>query len=230
MPTGRYDRITRLALPLLLAAILLAGAVIPDSWRAFQMLVLATMLAALWVAGSRLARWLVPDFGPASHGVAAFTFAVGVAVVPATWLGHFGWLRPAPFLIWTVAACLLSLLRPGSNVGAGLAPAREGTSPSPTPKSWERIDLALLIMAALAIALVGLYDMARLRWAPAGPHGFDDVSYHLSAVATWIRYGDLRMIRFSMGDPSTPFYPILGEMASWVLIAPFRDSDVMARW
>ena len=85
-------------------------------------------------------------------------------------------------------------------------------------------------MAALAIALVGLYDMWRLRFAPAGPHGFDDVSYHLSAVATWIRYGDLRMIRFSMGDPSTPFYPILGEIASWVLIAPFRDSDVVARW
>ena len=38
------------------------------------------------------------------------------------------------------------------------------------------------------------------------------------------------MIRFSMGDPSTPFYPILGEMASWVLIVPFRDSDVAARW
>ena len=84
--------------------------------------------------------------------------------------------------------------------------------------------------AGLAVALVGLDDMDRLRWAPAGMHGFDDTSYHLSAVATWIRSGDLRMIRFSMGDPSTPFYPVLGEVASWVLIAPFRDSDVAARW
>jgi 4-amino-4-deoxy-L-arabinose transferase-like glycosyltransferase len=72
--------------------------------------------------------------------------------------------------------------------------------------------------------------MNRLRWAPAGMHGFDDTSYHLSAVATWIRSGDLRMIRFSMGDPSTPFYPVLGEISSWVLIAPFHDSDVAARW
>jgi hypothetical protein len=227
MPTGRPHPAARFLLPGLLAAILLVGAVLPHSPRVFQMLVLAAMLAALWQVGARVAHWLAPDFGPASHGVAAFTFAVGVAVVPATWLGHFGWLRPAPFLIWTAAACLLSQLLP---IPERLAPAREGTSPSPTPRSWERIDLALLIMAGLAVALVGLYDMGRLRWAPAGPHGFDDVSYHLSAVATWIRYGDLRMIRFSMGDPSTPFYPILGEMTSWVLIAPFRDSDVAARW
>jgi len=226
MPTGRPHPAARFFLPGLLAAILLAGAVRPDSSRGFQVLVLAAMLTALWEAGSRLARWLVPDFGPASRGVAAFTLAVGVAVVPATWLGHFGWLRPAPFLIWTAAACLLSLLLPNPEKAEA-----EGTSLSPAPSSKaDRIDLALLIMAALAIALVGLYDLWRLRWAPAGPHGFDDVSYHLSAVATWIRYGDLRMIRFSMGDPSTPFYPILGEMASWVLIAPFRDSDVAARW
>jgi hypothetical protein len=226
MPTGRKERAFRLLVHLLFAAILLAGAVRPDSSRFFQGGVLVVMLLALWEAGSRLARWLVPDFGPASRGVAAFTFAVGVAVVPATWLGHFGWLRPAPFLIWTAAAYLLSLLLPNPEIAA-----EERMSLSPTSSSKaDRVDFALLTTAAVAIALVGLYDMVRLRWAPAGPHGFDDVSYHLSAVATWIRYGDLRMIRFSMGDPSTPFYPILGEMASWVLIAPFRDSDVAARW
>src|SRR6476661_7263960 len=165
MSTGRIHPAARLALPLLLAAILLAGAVIPDSSRAFQALVLAAMLAALWEAGSRLARWLVPDFGPASRGVAAFTFAVGVAVVPATWLGHFGWLR-------TAASFLLSLRLPNPEKAEA-----EGTSLSPASSSKaERIDLALLIMAGLAIALVGLYDMGRLRWAPAGPHGFDDVS------------------------------------------------------
>src|SRR6476661_1610941 len=142
MSTGRIHPAARLALPLLLAAILLAGAVIPDSSRAFQALVLAAMLAALWEAGSRLARWLVPDFGPASRGVAAFTFAVGVAVVPATWLGHFGWLRPAPFLIWTAAACLLSLRLPNPEKAEA-----EGTSLSPASSSKaERIDLALLIM------------------------------------------------------------------------------------
>jgi 4-amino-4-deoxy-L-arabinose transferase-like glycosyltransferase len=214
----------RLLPPALIAAVLLGGAALPSSPRAFQVLVMAAMLAALWETGSRLARWLAPDFGPASHGVAAFSLAVGIAVVPATWMGQFGWLRPAPFLAWTAAAFLLSRLLPRQEAGAWLVPAQ-----APASRAI-RIDTALLIMAALAIALVGLYDMWRILWWPAGAHGFDDVSYHLSEVATWIRHGDVRMLRFSMGDPSTPFYPILGEMASWVLIAPFRDSDVAARW
>src|SRR4029077_19809667 len=96
MLKGRFDHAARLGLSFLIAAILLAGAAVPDSPRAFQVLVFAAMLAALWTARSRLARRLVPDFGPASHGVAAFTFAVGIAVVPATWLGQIGWVGPAP--------------------------------------------------------------------------------------------------------------------------------------
>lgn len=227
MSMGRMDRAAILVVPVVTAAVLVAGAVVPQPARGFQWLVLAAMLAALWSAGSRLARWLVPDLGPESHGVAAFTFAVGIAVVPATWLGHFGWLRPAPFLIWTAVAFLLSRLLP--------RPETQGAETGPAPAApgaagLQRAYTALLISAALAIALLGLHDLIRLRLAPAGPYGFDDLSYHLSAVATWIRYGDLRMIRFSMGDPSTPFYPVLGELASWVLIAPFRDSDVAARW
>jgi hypothetical protein len=214
----------RLLPSILIAAILLAGAALPGSPRAFQVVVLAAMLAALWEAGSRTARWLAPDFGPASRGVAAFSFAVGIAVVPATWMGQLGGLRPAPFLVWTAAAFLLSHLLPGRTEGAGLVPAQAPASRA------SRVDTALLIMAALAVVLVGLDDMGRLLWSPAGAHGFDDVSYHLSAVATWIRHGDVRMIRFSMGAPTTPFYPILGEMASWVLIAPFGNSDVAARW
>ncbi|HEY0554093.1 MAG TPA: phospholipid carrier-dependent glycosyltransferase [Thermoanaerobaculia bacterium] len=221
---GRYDHAARLGLYFLIAAILLAGAAVPDAPRTFQVLTFAAMLAALGMTGSRLARRLVPDFGPASHGVAAFSFAVGIAVVPATWLGQIGWLRPAPFLAWTAVAFLLSRLLPVRG------PAEEGPVPATSAARSARLDLVLIMAAGLAVALAGLDDMDRLRWAPAGMHGFDDTSYHLSEVATWIRSGDLRMIRFSMGDPSTPFYPVLGEVASWVLIAPFRDSDVAARW
>jgi hypothetical protein len=207
----------------LIVAALAAGAAMPGAPREIQVIVFAAMLAALWGTGSRLARWLVPDFGPESHGVTAFSFAVGVAVVPATWLGHLGWLRPGPFLAWTAAAFVLSRFLP--------VPPRPDEPDTPAvPSRWERIETALLISAALAIALFNVHDLFRLQCAPAGPYGYDDLSYHLSTVATWIRYGDLQMIRFSMGDPSTPFYPILGEMSSWVLIAPFRDSDVVARW
>ncbi|HKV11506.1 MAG TPA: phospholipid carrier-dependent glycosyltransferase, partial [Thermoanaerobaculia bacterium] len=63
-----------------------------------------------------------------------------------------------------------------------------------------------------------------------GQSSFDDLSYHLTAVATWHRHGDLRMVKFSMGDSGTAFYPILSEISAWALLAPFRDSDVAARW
>jgi hypothetical protein len=215
-------------LSFLIAALLLAGAAWPDAPRAFQVAVFAAMLAALGGAGSRLARWLVPEWSWLSRTVAAFTFAVAVAVVPATWMGHFAVMRPGVFLAWTAAAYLLARLLPIRDVPGDATEATETTEPPRQPAS--RIETALLLAAVAALALLGLADMFRLRLAPAGPYGFDDNSYHLSAVATWIRHGDLRMIRFSVGDASTPFYPVLGEVSSWVLIAPFRDCDVAARW
>lgn len=212
--------------PLLTAAVLVAGAAWAGSPRAFQVLVFAAMIAGLWGTGSRLARWLVPDWGLLSRWVAAFTFAVAVAVVPATWMGHFGVMWPGVFLAWTAGAYLLSRFLPVRDPGAPTD--RPGTGPAPSRR--DRIETALLVSAAAAIAMVGLADMFRLRFAPAGPYGFDDISYHLASVATWLRHGDLRMMRFSVGDASTPFYPVLGEVSSWVLFAPFRDSDVAARW
>src|SRR5437763_2310645 len=164
MFTGRYDRAARLGLYFLIAAILLAGAAVPDAPRAFQVLTFSAMLAALGMAGSRLARRLVPDFGPASHGVAAFTFAVGIAVVPATWLGQIGWLRPAPFLAWTAVVFLLSRLLPVAGR------PEEGPAPATSAARSSRLDLALIVAAGLAVALAGLDDMDRLRWAPAGMH------------------------------------------------------------
>src|SRR5436305_2076520 len=146
---------------LLIAAVLLAGAAWPGSPRAFQVVVLAAMLAALWEAGSRLARWLAPDLPWESHAVAAFSLAVGIAVVPATWMGQLGWLRPAPFPVWTAVAFLLSyLLLPRPDAEAEPAPASIPAS------KGARADTALLIMAALAVALVGLYAGLALSRRP----------------------------------------------------------------
>jgi hypothetical protein len=210
-------------LPLLIAAVLLAGAALPDSPRAFQVLVLAAMLAALWGTGSRLADWLVPELGLLSRRVAAFTFAVGIAGLPAMWMGHFGVLRPAVFLVWTAAALLASRLIPWN------APPPETGGELPRIWGWAvRAETVLLLAAAGAVAATALVSMLRSRFEPPGI--YDDISYHLSEVATWIRHGDLRMLRFSMGDSSTSFYPVLGEISSWVLIAPFGDSDAAARW
>jgi hypothetical protein len=206
-------------------AVLVAGALIPEPSRALQALVAIAMLGALGAAGDRLARWLCPDFGLLSRGVAAFSFAVALAVAPATWMGHFGVMRPAPFLIWTAAALLLSRLLP--------VPPRQAIDPAGATLSetdpWTRAEWALVLAAGATVALLGLKFAFHYCWTPVGL-GPDDESYHLAAMAVWHRFGDLRMIKFAVGDTSTTFYPIGGEVWSWVLLAPFRDSDVLARW
>jgi hypothetical protein len=206
------------------AAVLVAGALMPEPPRGFQALVALAMLGALGAAGDRLARWLCPDFGLLSRGVAAFSFAVALAVAPATWMGHFGVMRPAPFLIWTAAALLLSRLLP---VGSP-APDASGNFLSGADR-WSRAEWALLLAAGGTVALLGLKFAFHYRWMPVGL-GPDDESYHLAAMAVWHRFGDLRMIKFAVGDTSTTFYPVGGEVWSWVLLAPFRDSDVLTRW
>ncbi len=212
------------------ALILVAGALIPESPRALQVLVAVAMLGALGAAGDRLARWLAPSFGLLSRAVAAFTFAVALAVVPATWMGHFGVMRPAPFLIWTAAALLLSRLLPvPKRPAARLATASPGEAGADRWARLAGIEWALVLAAFGAVALLGLKYAFHFRWAPVGP-GPDDESYHLAAMAVWHRFGDLRMIKFAIGDTSTTFYPVGSELWSWVLLAPFRDSDVLARF
>ena len=207
------------------AALVVAGALIPEPPRVLQALTTLAMLGALGAAGDRLARWLCPGFDVLSRMVAAFTFAVALAVVPATWMGQLGVMRPAPFLLWTAGVLLLSRVlpvpsRPGEDYGAALnTPADRLT----------RIEWALLLAAGGAVALVGLKFLYHYRWVPVGL-GPDDESYHLAAVAVWHRFGDLRMIKFAVGDTSTTFYPVGGEVWSWVLLAPLRDSDFLSRF
>lgn len=197
---------------------LLGGAFLPALSRAMQLLVLVALLGAIGWTGWRVARRLLPDFGTASLWVAAFTIASACAVLVVTVLGHFGQLRPAPFLL-----CIGALFAVSSFLGA---PPR---ATQQLPLNRLDFEAALLLTAALAIALSGAGEIARTKYRPAG-FGPDDLSYHLPAVATWSQYGDLRMIKFPVGDRSTTFYPIVGEISSWVLLAPFRDSDFAARW
>jgi len=204
------------------AAILVAGALIPEPPRALQALTALAMLGALGAAGDRLARWLCPGFEILSRMVAAFTFAVALAVVPATWMGQLGVMRPAPFLLWVAAALLLSRLVP-------VPPGPDGAALVTPGDRLDRIEWALLLATTGAVALVGLKFLYHYRWVPVGL-GPDDESYHLAAMAVWHRFGDLRMIKFAVGDTSTTFYPVGGEVWSWVLLAPLRDSDFLARF
>lgn len=221
--------LVRLATPVGIAAVLAAGALLPHAPRAFQVLVLAALVTALGMAGERIARRLLPEAGPLSRVTAAFAAAVALAVVPATWLGHFGLLRPAPFLLAMAAITLLSWLSklpplPGKGDGVEGEEGRGG-------RQLDRLETALLALAGIVILLLPLGKaVADSFYLAPGRNNFDDLSYHLTAVAAWHHSGDLRMVKFSMGDSGTTFYPILSEIAAWALLAPFSDSDVAARW
>jgi hypothetical protein len=185
-------------------------------------------------AGFRLAALLLPPgerlaaTHRATRWTAAAVFATALATLPATLLGHFGLLRPGAFLLWTAALAVLAALTP--------VPARGASHDPPDGDEASTRSRAVTVeragaVAALAILLLSAgARMREDRDAPPGTYGFDDTSYHLSTVATWLDTGDLSMIRFSYGDPSTPFYPIVGELVAWALVAPFRDLDVAARW
>jgi hypothetical protein len=248
----------------LFAGVLAAGALLPSQPRAFQVLVLAAMLAALGSAGRRIAWRLLPDAGRLSRAVAAFTLAVGLAAVPATWLGHFGLLRPRWFLLLAAVLFLLSRLVPpvpstraltspallshppahlrerretasGEEGGGALSRGEdgrmgEGRGEGSRAGARTHVETALLLAAAASLALLLADRIAADFFARPGLRNYDDLYYHLTAVATWHRHGDLRMVKFSMGDSATTFYPVLAEVAAWTLLAPFRDSDAAARW
>jgi len=225
------------------AALLVAGGALPGisaPARWLDVLVFFALLLALGGVGWRISRRLLsnggPDEGPLSIAVAAFTVAVAAAALPAILLGHFGLLRPSYYLFliagitlaaaaslpWRSAPLLTPRQRPSPSQGGGTHP--------PSPAWIAQAEAALVLAATAAFVLSVLFLAWRLRFEPVGAYGGDDVSYHMGAVATWQRYGDLRMIKFEFGDRSTAFYPILSEICSWVLLAPFRDSDFAARW
>jgi hypothetical protein len=210
----------------LIAAVLLAGAAWPGPPRPFQALVAIALLTALARTGWRIAGLLIPESDAAFRVTAGFTVAVGLATVPATVLGHFGVLRPAAFLVWgAVVALAGAFLTPRPPLPTFHPPSGRGGE-----NKGARVEVSLLLAAVAAITLKGAHRILQLLPEAAGRHDFDDLCYHLPAVALWHRYGDLRMIKFAMGDPNMAFYPIVGELASWVLLAPFGDSDFAARW
>jgi hypothetical protein len=100
----------------------------------------------------------------------------------------------------------------------------EGTGVRPL---WGR---AIFLFPVSLLLVLTLLAIVQRRSLPPGVLSYDDTSYHLSAVAVWLHSHDLRTIKFAFGDGTTTFYPFGSELWSWALLAPLRDSDVLARW
>ncbi|HSL82083.1 MAG TPA: hypothetical protein VLF66_04860, partial [Thermoanaerobaculia bacterium] len=211
---------------LAVATLLVAGAAWPrDPPALLGLLVLAALLAALGRAGWRLAALALPGGGLASRLTAATAFATALAVVPATVLGHLGLLFPGPFLLWAAAVAAGAVFLPAP---ASPEPAARGPDPRSAP--LRAVERGLAAAAVAVLVLASLAHVRAARYDAPGAFGYDDVSYHLTAVALWVERGDLAMPKFAVGDDSTVYYPIGGELLSWVLLSPFRTNDVAARW
>lgn len=223
--TAATRRLSRLAGPLI-PALLAAGAAWPGAPpAALAAAVLLALLAALAVAGHRLAGLALPAAGAASRASAAFVLATALAILPALALGHLGHLRPGPYLLVMSALAIGALLLP-----AAPPPVPPPARPGRGPRELRPVERGLAVAALCALAVATATEIRNSRYLPAGSFGVDDRSYHLTAVATWAERGDLAMVKFAVGDASTAYYPIAGELVAWVLLAPFEDSDVAARW
>ena len=215
--------------PFLLGLLILLGAWLPEGALPVRahLLVAGAVIWALGATAARVAGVLLPEAGWLARAVIAFEVAVAVVVVPATWLGHFGHLSPRALLFWVVVAFLLTRLFAAPAPASGVAsPVGIGAIPSRLEKG-ERFLLAIAVWAFLTLLAA---TVIRYRYAAPGEIHFDDSSYHLSAVAAWRSFGDLRMMKFPVGDTAMTFFPVAGELFSFFLLSLVSPSDFLARW
>ncbi len=167
----------------------------------------------------RLARHLLPGEDRWTTATATVVlFSAGWTVV-ATVLGHLGVLTPRAVLLVAALAPLANAVFP-----IRLAPPKR--CPGHAGSTERAAILAALAFFGISTAVAVFAE----RYAPPGARGYDDTSYHLSAVATWWQWHDLRSVKFPIGDGSTTFYPVAGELFSYLLLVPFGGTDFLARW
>jgi hypothetical protein len=168
----------------------------------------------------RFARLLLPGEDRATTLTAGLVLMVACWTVVATTLGHFGVLTPRAIL----AAVALALLAAAPFATRAPVPPERIVQPGGQPERATTLAALAFFGIATVFAVFSQWD------TPPGAHGFDDTSYHLSAAATWHQWHDLRSMKFPIGDGSTTFYPIAGELFSLLLLVPLGGIDFLARW
>lgn len=200
------------------------GVLFPGAGIRWHLVIAVGTFAALGLSAARLTLFLLPGIEGLARAAAGFTIAVALGAVPATWLGHFGLLSPrAVHLVVFAAYCLTRFLRPRVD-------APQATPGGSGDARWNRPELAVLVGAGAVFAGILICILVTRRLEAPGFRAYDDTSYHLSAMATWHSFEDLRMVKFPVGDGGTAFYPVLGEIWSFLLLAPVAPSDFLARW
>ena len=191
-----------------------------------QALVLVALFAAVALVGRALARLLLGGVAARDRRFAAAVLGIAVGVVTGDVIGHFGLLAGAWFR-GLVAVLVVS------SVFAGASTSEERDSRSlwrRAPVRRRRLQREVSWAALLLVGAAFARTVIQYRDAAPGRFNYDDTSYHLTAVATWNVHHDLRMPRFTFGDPRTAFYPFASELLAWELTTPFGGGDFAARW
>ena len=229
---------------LVVAAVLVAPVEsAPAGWQA---LVLVALVAAVAIVGQVLAEWLLDGCAARDRRFAAAVLGIAACVVVGDVIGHLGlqtgtWFRGVLAVLVAGSAVAFgaggeSLLRRSARRGA---PHRELDAMQARGNDalrlrgsvrLRRLQRVALGLALLLVVAAFARTVVRYRDAPPGRFNYDDTSYHLTAVATWSVHHDLRMPRFTFGDPRTAFYPFGSELLAWELTTPFSGGDFAARW
>ncbi len=177
-----------------------------------RLLVLLFFICALAWAACTLVAFLVPHLVGSSRLANELLLLGAMVVLPATLLGHMSCLTLTWFSGWVAMAALFAVWAPDWSRPT----AQNGGSLEP----WFWPALTALVLSWLI----------RYWGTSPGALHFDDTYYHLPTAVTWLRYGDLRMLKWPTGDWRISYYPLGGELLSWFLLVPFPSCDVFARW
>lgn len=221
--------------PRLLAAILLALPV-GAAPRSLQLLVLGALLVAVGSVGHALASRWVPGLRGTDRALVTAACGLAVALTTGVVLGHVGLLTGGAFravmgvLSLVTLGFSLRVERARSKEVEARAPRGDASGAASRRPGLRRLATGVLVSALVASGAGLVQRVHHYRLAAPGRFSFDDTSYHLTTVATFQAHHDLRMPRFSYGDPRTPFYPFGSELLAWELTTPFGGGDFAARW
>jgi hypothetical protein len=216
-----------------------------------QALVFLALLAAVGLVGEALASRLLGGVAAWERRFAAAVVGMAACVVLGEVIGHFGVLTAGWFRGVLAMLVVASAFVSGTG-GESLVPENEASAPLAgvdrpatlrsglvrlrgalrlrAPFRVRRLQRAVLWTAMVIVLAVFAWTVIQYRHAPPGRFNYDDTSYHLTAVATWNLHHDLRMPRFTFGDPRTAFYPFGSELLAWELTTPLGGGDFAARW
>jgi len=172
------------------------------------------------MAGAALAAWIVVRRQYAYLRGAELAVAYGLLTTLSVFAAHAVPLGFGVLSRGTVLATALLLA-----VGAWFMPrgAREEQESPPDDTAPSRPSS--IAIAALSIAAVTVYELARLRDVAVAPlTNIDVLNFHLPGVARWIQSGSLWQI-----DQLFPFfvtgnYPNTGDVLTLAVTLPWRDA------